>query len=192
MANLILASTSPFRQALLEKLAIPFDTVSPNVDETPVNNETPAQLVERLAIAKAKAVADTLDDGLVIGSDQVAVTDNKILGKPGDHGNAVQQLKQVSGKTVRFLTGLCLYNAATNAYQVEVVPFDVEFRKLTEQQIEHYLEKEQPYNCAGSFKSEGLGIALFEKLQGDDPNTLIGLPLIRLVRMLEQEGIAVI
>jgi predicted house-cleaning NTP pyrophosphatase (Maf/HAM1 superfamily) len=93
---------------------------------------------------------------------------------------------------VRFLTGLCLYNAATNAYQVEVVPFDVEFRKLTEQQIEHYLEKEQPYNCAGSFKSEGLGIALFEKLQGDDPNTLIGLPLIRLVRMLEQEGIAVI
>jgi MAF protein len=106
MANLILASTSPFRQALLEKLAIPFDTVSPNVDETPVNNETPAQLVERLAIAKAKAVADTLDDGLVIGSDQVAVTDNKILGKPGDHGNAVQQLKQVSGKKRAFFNRL--------------------------------------------------------------------------------------
>lgn len=192
MANLILASTSPFRKAILEKLNIPFTTYSPDVDETPLENETPEQLVERLAILKAKAVADSLNEGIVIGSDQVAVIDGKILGKPGNHNNAVKQLSQASGKIVTFLTGLCLYNAATKTYQAEVVPFNVVFRELTEQQIENYLRKEQPYNCAGSFKSEGLGITLFEKLEGDDPNTLIGLPLIRLVRMLEHEGVAVI
>lgn len=192
MVNLILASTSPFRKAILNKLNIPFDTQSPDIDETALENESPADLVERLSIAKAKAVADRLDNGLIIGSDQVAVIDNKILGKPGDHAKAVEQLLQVSGKTVTFLTGLCLYNAATKNYQVEVVPFNVVFRELTEQQIDNYLKKEQPYHCAGSFKSEGLGITLFERLDGDDPNTLIGLPLIRLVRMLEKEGVAVI
>ena len=192
MANLILASTSPFRKAILEKLDIPFSTQSPEIDETPVENETPEQLVERLSITKAKAIADKLDEGLVIGSDQVAVIDGQILGKPGNHENAIKQLQFASGKTVTFLTGLCLYNAASRKHQVEVVPFNVVFRKLTEQQIDNYLKKEQPYNCAGSFKSEALGISLFDKLEGDDPNTLIGLPLIRLVRMLEREGIAII
>ena len=192
MADLILASTSPFRKAILEKLNIPFTTQSPDVDETPLENESPEQLVERLSILKAKAVADSLNEGLVIGSDQVAVIDGKILSKPGNHENAVNQLLQASGETVSFLTGLCLYNAASKTYQAEVVPFNVVFRELSEQQIDNYLRKEQPYNCAGSFKSEGLGITLFEKLAGDDPNTLIGLPLIRLVRMLEHEGVAVI
>lgn len=192
MADLILASTSPFRKAILEKLDIPFDTQSPEVDETPLDNESPEMLVERLSIAKAKAIADSLDKGLIIGSDQVAIIDNKILGKPGSHAKAVEQLLQASGKTVTFLTGLCLYNATSKTYQVEVVPFNVVFRELTKKQIDNYLNKEQPYNCAGSFKSEGLGITLFEKLDGDDPNTLIGLPLIRLVRMLEKEGVAVI
>lgn len=192
MVDLILASTSPFRKAILEKLNIPFTTQSPDVDETPLENESPEQLVERLSILKAKAVADSLNEGLVIGSDQVAVIDGKILSKPGNHENAVNQLLQASGETVSFLTGLCLYNAASKTYQAEVVPFNVVFRELSEQQIDNYLRKEQPYNCAGSFKSEGLGITLFEKLAGDDPNTLIGLPLIRLVRMLEHEGVAVI
>jgi MAF protein len=192
MTKIILASTSPFRKAILEKLGIAFDTQSPDVDETPLENETPEQLVARLSLSKAKAVADSLNDGLVIGSDQVAVIDGKILGKPGDHEKAVKQLQFASGKTVTFLTGLCLYNAKTKQHQVEVVPFNVVFRDLSEQQIDNYLKKEQPYNCAGSFKSEALGITLFEKLEGDDPNTLIGLPLIRLVRMLENEGVVVI
>lgn len=189
--KLFLASTSPFRREILSKLSLPFETQAPEIDETPLPDETPEQLVERLSIAKAKAVAEKLSKGLVIGSDQVAVIDGKILGKPGDHDTAVKQLQNASGKTVTFLTGLCLYNAATHNMQVEVVPFNVEFRELTTEQIENYLQKEQPYNCAGSFKSEGLGITLFERLQGDDPNSLIGLPLIRLVRMLEAEGVEV-
>ncbi len=190
--NIVLASTSAFRKAVLEKLDLPFDTRSPQTDETRFEGESPQQLVERLAVAKAKAVAGTCGNALIIGSDQVAVIDGEILGKPGSHEKAVKQLQQVSGKTVRFFTGLCLLSAATGNYQREVVPFDVVFRKLTDAQIENYLQKEKPYNCAGSFKSEALGICLFEKLQGDDPNTLVGLPLIRLVRMLEQEGVAVI
>jgi septum formation protein len=192
MVKLILASTSPFRKAILEKLGIPFSTQSPEVDESSRENETPEQQVERLSIAKAKAVADTLNEGLVIGSDQIAVIGSQILGKPGNHKNAVKQLQAASGKTVTFLTGLCLYNAKNKSYQAEVVPFNVVFRELNDQQIDNYLKKEQPYNCSGSFKSEALGITLFEKLEGDDPNTLIGLPLIRLVRMLENEGVAVI
>jgi septum formation protein len=192
MPKLILASTSPFRKAVLEKLELPFETRAPAVDETPQPGETPAQLVERLAIAKARAIAEQLDAGLVIGSDQVAVIDDQVLGKPGTHTKAVAQLQQASGKRVTFLTGLALINAATGQVQSEVVPFGVVFRQLTDSQIENYLHKERPYNCAGSFKSEGLGIALFEKLEGDDPNTLIGLPLIRLIRMLEQENVEVL
>jgi len=190
--KIVLASTSPFRRAILEKLGLPFDTLTPETDETRLDGEPPEQLVQRLAAAKAKAVAESCDDALIIGSDQVAVIDGEILGKPGSHERAVSQLKKASGKTVRFFTGLCLLNAATGNCQLEVVPFDVVFRKLSDTQIENYLEKEKPYNCAGSFKSEALGICLFEKLRGDDPNTLMGLPLIRLVRMLEQEGVAVI
>jgi len=187
-----LASTSPYRKALLERLQLAFETASPEVDETRLADESAEALVARLAEAKARAVAQGMDDALVIGSDQVAVLDGDVLGKPGGHEQAVAQLRRASGKAVRFLTGLCLVNAATGKAQLEVVPFEVEFRILTAEQIEHYLRREQPYNCAGSFKSEGLGIALFERLHGDDPNTLIGLPLIRLTRMLEREGMAVL
>ena len=190
--TLVLGSTSPFRKALLEKLGLAFITDKPEVDETPVAGETPQQLVARLSELKAAAVAERHENALVIGSDQVAVIGDRILGKPGDHNSAVKQLQNASGKTVTFYTGLCLLNSKTGNKQTEVVPFNVVFRELTDAQIEHYLSKEKPYNCAGSFKSEALGIALFERLEGDDPNTLIGLPLIRLTRLLENEGFPVL
>ena len=190
--KLILASTSPFRKTILEKLGVAFEIMSPEVDETASSDETPQQLVERLSIAKAKAVADKVKDTLVIGSDQVSVINNEIIGKPHTYENAVKQLKKASGKTVTFYTGLCLYNSTTQQYQSEVVHFDVVFRDLNDQLIENYLKKEEPYNCAGSFKSEALGIILFEKLEGDDPNTLMGLPLIRLVMMLEKENFSIL
>ncbi len=190
--KIILASTSPFRKAILDKLGIDFDIAAPETDETPLENETPQQLVERLSIAKAKAIADKTENALVIGSDQVSVINGEIIGKPHTHEKAVKQLLNASGKTVTFYTGLCLYNSSTHQYQSEVVPFNVVFRSLEEKQIENYLKKEKPYNCAGSFKSEALGIVLFEKLVGDDPNTLMGLPLIRLVKMLEQEDFSIL
>jgi len=190
--KLVLASTSPFRKALLEKLQLPFETAAPEVDESIQPGESPEQLVARLAEAKAKAVANKFSRALIIGSDQVAIVEGKIVGKPGTHAKAMAQLKRASGKRVVFLTGLCVYNTQSQRSQVEVVPFSVVFRQLTDSQIEHYLQREQPYNCAGSFKSEGLGIALFERLEGDDPNTLIGLPLIRLIRMLENEALPVL
>ncbi len=192
MPHLVLASTSPFRKALLEKLQLEFTTDSPDIDESRLDGESPEQLVARLAEQKAMAVAQRHPDSLIIGSDQVAVNDGQILGKPGSHDKAVAQLASASGKRVTFLTGLCLYNSATGDSQVEVAPFGVVFRELDKTQIENYLRAEQPYNCAGSFKSEAMGIALFERLEGEDPNTLIGLPLIRLVRMLEAEGVRVI
>ena len=192
MPKLVLASTSPFRRELLSKLGLSFDTDSPDIDETALAEETPEQLVARLAEQKARAVSQRHPDSLIIGSDQVAVIDGKIIGKPGDHEKAMTQLRCASGKTVRFLTGLCLFNSANDHKQVVVEPFDVVFRSLSDSQIDNYLRAEQPYNCAGSFKSEGMGIALFERLNGDDPNSLIGLPLIRLIRMLEQEGARVI
>ena len=191
--QLILASTSPFRKIILEKLNVNFTAIAPqNVDETPLSGEIPEQLVSRLAEAKAKAVAESFSNALIIGSDQVAVVDGQIVGKPGDHENAVKQLKRASGKRVSFLTGLCLYNTESKRMQIEVVPYNVIFRQLTDSQIEHYLKIEQPYNCAGSFKSEGMGIVLFKRLEGEDPNTLVGLPLIRLVRMLESEGFTIL
>ena len=190
--QIILASTSPFRKSILEKLGIPFKTISPDVDETELENEQPEDLVKRLAIAKAQAIAKDHTSSLVIGSDQVAVIDNKILGKPGDHETAIKQLQNASGKRVTFYTGLALINTDTGNIQSEVVPYHVVFRQLSIGMIERYLKAEQPYNCAGSFKSEALGIILFERLEGDDPNTLIGLPLIRLSRMLENEGVKLI
>lgn len=190
--TLVLGSTSPFRREILQKLGLPFETAAPHIDESRRENETPHQLVARLAEEKARAVAGNYPDALIIGSDQVAINEGEILGKPHTHERAIEQLQHASGKTVRFLTGLCLYNSATDKVQCEVVPFDVVFRKLTLEQIENYLQREQPYNCAGSFKSEALGITLFERLEGEDPNTLIGLPLIRLVRMLENEGVMVL
>lgn len=190
--KLVLASTSPYRKALLEKLQVKFTSASPDIDESALPGESPEQLVARLAEAKAKAIADQFANALIIGSDQVAVVDGKIVGKPGNHDTAIAQLKRASGKRVIFLTGLCVYNTLSQRTQVDVVPFSVIFRPLTDAQIEHYLQREQPYNCAGSFKSEGLGIALFERLEGEDPNTLIGLPLIRLIRMLESEGFPIL
>lgn len=190
--QLVLASSSPFRRELLSRLKLPFDVIVPDVDETPQPNETPQALVERLAVAKARAVVARAPRALIIGSDQVAVYDGVIVGKPHTHANAVRQLQSAAGKTVMLYTGLALVNAASGRVQSEVVPFGVTFRPLTADQIESYLRKEQPYGCAGSVRSEGLGIALLERFDGDDPNTLIGLPLIRLVRMLENEGVSVL
>ncbi|MFL6648756.1 MAG: Maf family nucleotide pyrophosphatase [Sulfurifustaceae bacterium] len=191
-ASLILASSSPFRRELLTRLRLPFEAATPAVDETPQTGESPVALVERLAVAKARAVAVRFPNALIIGSDQVAVYDGSIVGKPRDHADAVKQLRAASGRKVILYTGLALLNSATGRVQSEVVPFGIQFRALSDEQIENYLRKEQPYNCAGSVKSEGLGIALLERFEGDDPNALIGLPLIRLIRMLENEGVKVI
>ena len=192
MQQLVLASTSPYRKELLQRLSLEFTTAAPNVDETHRPGEAAEHLVRRLAEEKARAVAQKFPDALIIGSDQVAVIGAKILTKPGTHENAVSQLQRCSGQSVTFFTGLCLLNASTGQTQIEVIPFRVHFRALNAAQIENYLRREQPYNCAGSFKSEGLGIALFERLEGDDPATLIGLPLIRLTRMLENADMPVI
>ena len=161
------------------------------MDETARPGELPQALVERLAIAKAQAVAAKHPQALIIGSDQVAVHAGEIVGKPLTHERAVAQLKIASGKTVTLYTGLALINSATGRVQSEVVPYRVLFRSLSDAQIENYLRKEQPYHCAGSVKSEGLGVALLERFEGEDPATLIGLPLIRLIRMLEHEGLTV-
>jgi len=192
MQTLVLGSTSTFRRSILEKLQLPFQCAKPNIDETAKINETPQALVERLAIEKAKAVSNDFRNALIIGSDQVAVCDGEILGKPHNFDNGVKQLTKFSGKAVTFYTGLCLYNNSNNKISSLVEPFTVHFNVLTQGEIANYLNKEQPYNCAGSFKSEGLGICLFAKLEGDDPNTLIGLPLIKLVGLLKQHGVDVL
>ena len=185
---LILASTSPFRKELLQRLGITFTTAAPDVDESPLAGETPDALVRRLSAAKARAIGQSRK-GLIIGSDQVATTGSDILGKPGTHARAAEQLRGLSGRLVTFHTGLCLLNSITDAAQVDVIPFRVQFRQLDEGQIARYLQADQPYNCAGSFKSEGLGITLFEHMDGDDPTALIGLPLIRLTTMLASAGL---
>ncbi len=190
MQALVLGSTSPFRKALLDKLGIPFITDTPNTDETRRPGETPDRLVRRLAEDKARDVASRFPDALVIGSDQVACVGDEILGKPGNRENAIAQLSAASGKAVTFYTGLCLYNAANDQIQVAMEPFVVHFRELGSAQIERYIDREQPFNCAGSFKSEGFGITLFAALEGRDPNALVGLPLIRLVEMLDRQGVA--
>lgn len=192
MPTLILASTSPYRRSLLERLGMEFSVCSPEVDETPRPGETPMGLVRRLSEAKARAGAAQAGPGLVIGSDQVAVVGNEVLGKPGNAERACGQLEHLSGQRVVFLTGLCLFNSVDDRIQLDVVSFRVVFRRLSSTQIEDYVRREQPFNCAGSFKSEGLGIALFERMEGDDPTALIGLPLIRLVEMLEMEGVTVL
>ena len=190
--QIILASTSIYRKALLEKIHIEFETEKPNVDETPLNNETPIQLVERLAIKKAQAITACKPNSLVIGSDQVCMNNGLILGKPHNFENAFQQLKNASGKAITFYTGLALINSNTGQIQSLVETYIVHFRELTDEMITSYLEKETPYNCAGSFKSEGYGISLFDRFEGKDPNTLIGLPLISLIKMLENEGVKVV
>ncbi|MEG5624376.1 nucleoside triphosphate pyrophosphatase [Enterobacter hormaechei] len=187
MPNLVLASTSPYRRMLLEKLGIPFECAAPEVDETPQPGESPRHLVTRLAKEKAQSLAVRYPAHLIIGSDQVCVLDGEITGKPHTEENACQQLLRARGGIVTFYAGLALYNSASGHLQTECEPFDVHFRHLSEQEIMDYVRRERPLNCAGSFKSEGLGIALFDKLDGRDPNTLVGLPLIALCQMLRRE-----
>lgn len=189
--RLVLASSSASRKALLARLQLPFDTASPGIDETRREGETPAALAERLAIEKARAVAARYQDALVIGSDQVATLGHAILGKPGAHERAVEQLIACSGQRVTFLNGIALLSSGSGRLQSGVVPTHVVFRTLSIEQIERYLRSERPYDSAGSFYSEALGIALFERLEGDDPTALVGLPLIRLVAMLASEGVEV-
>lgn len=190
--KLLLASGSPYRKALLERLNLDFQQSSPDIDETPLKGESPQQLVIRLAQQKALALAPEHPDALIIASDQAADHNGIILGKPGTEASAIEQLTQCSGKKVVFHTGLCLLNTRTRQLQVKDVEFSVWFRSLKPSQIAHYIKEEQPLDCAGSFKCEGLGIALFERMSGDDPNSLIGLPLIELVTMLDNEGIHIL
>lgn len=189
MSRLVLASTSPFRRELLGRLQVPFETVAPEADETALPNESPAATAERLAVAKAQAVAARYPLALIIGSDQVAYCGEQRFGKPGSRDNAVRQLKAMRGKDVIFHTGLCLLNSATGRLQVAGIENIVGFRDLRDDEIEAYLDKEDALNCAGSAKSEGLGISLLRYLRGDDPNALVGLPLIALAAMLRNEGV---
>lgn len=189
---LVLASTSSYRSELLARLRIPFLTAAPDVDETPLPDESAKQTSWRLSRAKAQAVAAHYPDALIIGSDQVALLGNQQLGKPLTHDNAVQQLRAMRGQTVNFYTALTLFNAQTGDIQTEVAINRVNYRKLTDAQIENYLRVEQPYHCAGSAKSEGLGIALISSMEGDDPNALVGLPLILLVNMLLGQGVKIL
>lgn len=189
---LILGSSSIYRRELLERLLLPFSVVSPEVDETPLPGETPPDTALRLARSKARKVAAQHPTALVIGCDQVATLDGLQIGKPLTHDNAVRQLQMMRGRSVVFHSALCLLDAGSGRMQADVVATEVIFRELSDDQIERYLLKEQPYHCAGSAKSEGLGIALIQAMRGDDPNALIGLPLIRLVTMLQKEGVDVI
>lgn len=195
--SLVLASTSTFRKQLLEKLGLPFSCINPEVDESAKPNETAIALVERLAIEKAQAGAQSYQaenpqNALVIGSDQVAVIDGAIIGKPYNEENAIKQLTAASGKVISFFTGLALYDTKSKKLTSDVEVFKVHFRQLSESQIKYYVKTEMPLYCAGSFKSEGLGISLFDRLEGRDPNTLIGLPLIRLIDMLSNHGVDVL
>ncbi len=189
---LILGSSSPYRRGLLERLGLPFSTVSPDIDETPQPGERPAMTALRLAQAKAQAVATLHPHALIIASDQVADLDGSPLGKPGNHQNAVRQLQALRGQRVVFHTALCVLDAASGRQQLENVPTTVYFRPLTDAQIERYLNLEQPYDCAGSAKIESLGVALVHKIDSDDPTALIGLPLMTLITMLQREHVKVI
>lgn len=190
--QLVLASTSPFRRELLARLGLPFETANPAVDETELPDESPEAMALRLSEAKARAVANIFPEALIVGSDQVACLDGQIFGKPGCHENAVKQLRTMRGRSVNFFTGLCLLNAKTGQAHMRGVSTLVTFRELADREIENYLCREQPYNCAGSAKSEGLGIAIIAKIEGDDPNALIGLPLIALCDLLKIESYSVL
>lgn len=192
MLPLILASSSIPRQELLSRLQIPFSTCSPDIDETALPEETPEALVIRLAVSKARAVAKRFPAALIIGCDQVATYAGKAFSKPESTEDAVAQLTLVSGQRVRYFNGLCLYNSQTDETQQILNHFDVIYRPLTEKMIVNYLERDRPFNCAGSLRSEGLGIALLDHMEGSDPTSLIGLPLISLVRLLENAGIEVV
>ena len=189
--RLILGSTSPYRRDLLTRLRLPFDVVSPDVDETPLGGEAPRALALRLALAKAKAVAGLHPQAVVIGSDQVADLDGEPLGKPGTHARATEQLQRMRGKTVVFHTAVAVVCIDTGFSQVDLAEVNVKFRNLDDAEIERYLRAETPYDCAGSAKSEGLGIALLESIDSDDPTALVGLPLIRTCQMLRAAGVRV-
>ena len=187
--QLVLASTSPYRRELLARLGLPFQTAAPEVDESRRADEPGHALAARLAVAKARAVAPRYPAALVVGSDQVAVNGDTLLGKPGDEATAVRQLLAASGRTVTFLTGLCVIDCVAETERVEVVAFEVQFRELTESEVRAYVARERPLDCAGAFKSEGLGVALFERMSGSDPTALVGLPLIRLCALLREAGL---
>ncbi len=190
--KIVLASTSPFRRELLTRLGLPFEIADPAVDEASMSGETPEATALRLSEEKARAVASRFPDALIIGSDQVACLDGQIFGKPGNHENAVRQLQTMRGRSVNFFTGLCLFNARTGVAHVRGVPTLVTFRDISDAEIENYLRKEQPYNCAGSAKSEGLGIAVIARMDGEDPNALIGLPLIALCDLFKIENVNIL
>jgi septum formation protein len=190
--RLVLGSTSPYRRDLLSRLRIPFEVVAPDVDETPLPSEAPREIALRLALAKAKAVGAAHPDAVVIGSDQVADLAGEPLGKPGTHQNAVAQLSRMSGQTVVFHTALAVVCVATGFEQLELAPVTVQFRELSADEIESYLRAEQPYDCAGSARSEGLGVALLHTIESDDPTALVGLPLIRTCRMIRAAGVKVL
>jgi len=190
--KLVLASTSPYRRELLARLGVPFEVAAPEVDESPLPGEAPDETAQRLSVLKARAVAKKHPDALIIGSDQVALLDGRQLGKPGSHDNAVEQLKAMRGKTLEFHTALTLLNARTGHVQTANVPVRLAMRDYSDAQIEAYLRKDQPYNCCGSARSESLGIALIARFETEDPNALVGLPLIRLTEMLAHEGLDVL
>ena len=190
--KLVLASTSPYRRELLARLGVPFETATPDVDETPLAGETPDGTAQRLSVLKAQVVAKQFPDALIIGSDQVALLEGRQLGKPGTHEKAVAQLQSMRGKALEFHTALTLINAATGHVQTVNVPVRLVMRDYTDAQIEAYLRKDQPYNCCGSARSESLGIALIARYETEDPNALVGLPLIKLTEMLANEGLDVL
>lgn len=190
--RLILGSTSPYRRELLQRLQIPFEVASPDVDETPLPGEAPALVARRLALAKARAVAASFPDAVVIGSDQVADLNGQPLGKPGTHERAVAQLRQMRGQTVVFQTAVAVVCLQSGFEQTDLAAVKVQFRVLSDDEIENYLQAEQPYDCAGSAKSEGLGIALLASIENDDPTALVGLPLIRTCRMIQAAGIGLL
>lgn len=186
--QLVLASSSPYRRELLKRLSVPFSCQSPDIDESALPNEIPTDTVVRLAQEKAYALKQIFPEHLIIGADQIAVHTDALINKPGDHKNAFRQLQGFSGQRVHFLTALCVLNTLHNRLSSAVVSTEVYFRKLRDREIEQYLAYEQPYDCAGSFKAEGLGIALFEKINSDDPTAIIGLPMIKLSQILTEHG----
>ena len=189
ITELILASSSPFRRELLERLQIPFQSHAPDIDESALPGESLDAQVRRLALAKARALDTAHPAALIIGSDQLATCEGQVFGKPGDYQRALKQLRCISGRSLQFKTGLCLLNTSSGREQVDCIEYTVHFRDLSEEEIQRYLEREQPFNCAGSFKSEALGISLVRSMEGTDPSALIGLPLVRLGQMLREEGV---
>lgn len=187
--TVVLGSTSPYRRELMQRLGLPFEVMAPGVDESPAPGETPAALAQRLALAKARAVARQRPAAVVIGSDQVADLNGEPLGKPGTHERAVEQLRRMRGQTVVFQTALAVVCLDSGFEAADLAPVRVQFRNLEDAEIERYLRAEQPYDCAGSAKSEGLGIALLDRIDSDDPTALVGLPLIRTCRLLRAAGV---